>query len=53
VQQCDTLLAGDTRTRFTARLEGRRRLEPGNTVQIAIDPATVHLFDPASGLALR
>ena len=48
-----TLLAGDTRTRFTARIEGRRRLTPGETVEFAIDPATVHLFDPETGLTLR
>jgi multiple sugar transport system ATP-binding protein len=48
-----TLLAGDTRTRFTARVEGRRRLAPGETAEFAIDPATVHLFDPETGLALR
>ena len=48
-----TLLAGDTRTRFTARVEGRRRLAPGETAEFAIDPATVHLFDPETGLTLR
>jgi multiple sugar transport system ATP-binding protein len=48
-----TLLAGDTRTRFTARVEGRRRLTPGEAAEFAIDPATVHLFDPETGLALR
>jgi len=48
-----TLLAGDTRTRFTARIEGRRKLTPGETAEFAIDPATVHLFDPETGLALR
>jgi multiple sugar transport system ATP-binding protein len=48
-----TLLAGDTRTRFTARIEGRRRLAPGETAEFAIDPATVHLFDPETGRTLR
>jgi multiple sugar transport system ATP-binding protein len=48
-----TLLAGDTRTRFTARVEGRRRLAPGDDAEFAIDPATIHLFDPETGLALR
>jgi multiple sugar transport system ATP-binding protein len=48
-----TLLAGDTRTRFTARIEGRRRLAPGDVAEFAIDAATVHLFDPETGLALR
>jgi multiple sugar transport system ATP-binding protein len=48
-----TLLAGDTRTRFTARIEGRRRLSPGDVAEFAIDPATIHLFDTETGLALR
>ena len=48
-----TLLAGDTRTRFTARVEGRQRLAPGETAEFAIDAATVHLFDPETGLTLR
>jgi ABC-type sugar transport system ATPase subunit len=48
-----TLLAGDTPTRFTARVEGRRRLSPGDDAEFAIDPATIHLFDPETSLALR
>jgi multiple sugar transport system ATP-binding protein len=48
-----TLLAGDHRTRFTARVEGRRRLEQGQAMEFAVDPAAIHLFDPVSGLALR
>jgi multiple sugar transport system ATP-binding protein len=48
-----TLLAGDRRTRFTARIEGRRRLEPGQVAEFVLDPETVHLFDPATGEALR
>jgi hypothetical protein len=48
-----TLLAGDRRTRFTARVEGRRRLEQGQAMAFAVDPVAIHLFDPVSGLALR
>ena len=48
-----TLLADDRRARFTARVAGRGHLEPGATVEFAIDPETVHLFDPATGAALR
>jgi multiple sugar transport system ATP-binding protein len=47
------LLAGDRQARFTARVPGRARLEPGVAVEFAIDPAAVHLFDPATGAALR
>ena len=48
-----TLLADDRRARFTAQVPGRGRFEPGAAVEFAIDPATVHLFDPATGDTLR
>jgi multiple sugar transport system ATP-binding protein len=47
------LLAGDRQARFTARVPGRGHLEPGDAVEFAIDPRTVHLFDPATGAVLR
>ena len=47
-----TLLAED-RVRFTARVEGRRRFEHGETVEFALRPDALHLFDPVSGAALR
>jgi multiple sugar transport system ATP-binding protein len=47
-----TLLAEDSRARFTARIEGRRRFEPGQTVEFVVQPDTLHLFDPVSGRAL-
>jgi multiple sugar transport system ATP-binding protein len=49
----ETLLAGDRRARFTARIDGRRRLSPGERVELAVDPAAVHVFDPESGAALK
>jgi multiple sugar transport system ATP-binding protein len=48
-----SLLADDQRARFTARIEGRRRLVPGQEVAFTLHPETVHLFDPDSGAALR
>jgi multiple sugar transport system ATP-binding protein len=48
-----TLLADDQRARFTARIEGRRRLAPGETVELVVDPGAIHLFDPESGTTLR
>ena len=48
-----TLLAADDRARFTARVEGRGRFAPGETVEFTVPPEAVHLFDPASGAALR
>jgi multiple sugar transport system ATP-binding protein len=48
-----TLLAADDRARFTARVEGRRRYSPGDTVEFTVPPEAIHLFDPASGETLR
>jgi multiple sugar transport system ATP-binding protein len=48
-----TLLAADDRARFIARVEGRRRFEPGQEIEFTIPPDAVHLFDAASGEALR
>ena len=47
-----TLLADDRRARFTAQVDGRRRLSPGETVELVVDARAVHLFDPESGEAL-
>jgi hypothetical protein len=38
---------------LTARIEGRRRLEPGQPAEFVVDPATIQLFDPETGEALR
>jgi multiple sugar transport system ATP-binding protein len=48
-----TLLAADNRARFTARVEGRRRFTPGEAVEFTVPPHALHLFDPATGDALR
>jgi multiple sugar transport system ATP-binding protein len=48
-----TLLAADNRARFTARVDGRRRFAPGEPVEFTVPPDALHLFDPASGEALR
>jgi multiple sugar transport system ATP-binding protein len=47
-----TLLAADNRARFTARVEGRRRFTPGETVEFTVPPDALHLFDAATGDAL-
>jgi multiple sugar transport system ATP-binding protein len=47
-----TLLAEDNRARFTARIEGRRRFTAGETIEFAVQPDTLHLFDPETGRAL-
>jgi multiple sugar transport system ATP-binding protein len=48
-----TLLADDDRARFTAVVPGRRRFTPGETVELGVPADAVHLFDPATGDALR
>ena len=48
-----TLLADDDRARFTAVVPGRRRFTPGEVVELGVTAAAVHLFDPATGDALR
>jgi multiple sugar transport system ATP-binding protein len=47
-----TLLAADSRARFTARVEGRRRFTPGEVVEFTVPPDALHLFDPETGEAL-
>jgi multiple sugar transport system ATP-binding protein len=47
-----TLLAADSRARFTARVEGRRRFTPGESVEFTVPPDALHLFDPETGEAL-
>jgi multiple sugar transport system ATP-binding protein len=47
-----TLIADDRRARFTARIYGRATIAAGSPVELAIDPAQVHLFDRATGAAL-
>ena len=47
-----TLLAGDNRAQFTARLDAHSGVTQGVELSLAIDPDRIHLFDPATGLAL-
>jgi multiple sugar transport system ATP-binding protein len=47
-----TLLAGDNRARFTAAIPGRRRFSHGEVVELLVPPDALHLFDPATGVAL-
>jgi multiple sugar transport system ATP-binding protein len=46
------LLADDRRARFTARISGRPPGWAGERVELAIDPAQLHLFDAREGEAL-
>ncbi|MGZ4431226.1 MAG: ABC transporter ATP-binding protein [Gaiellales bacterium] len=47
-----TLLADDRRAMFTARVDGRRELRSGEEIELAVDHARLHFFDPATGEVL-
>jgi multiple sugar transport system ATP-binding protein len=47
------LLADDRRARFVARIHERIPVTVGATMELAIDPSQVHLFDRATGAALE
>jgi multiple sugar transport system ATP-binding protein len=47
------LLADDRATRFIARVRGRVEVRTGEKLTLAVDHRELHLFDPASGRALR
>ena len=46
------LLADEDRATLTAVVEPRARPATGTVVELAIDPARLHLFDPATGAAI-
>jgi multiple sugar transport system ATP-binding protein len=46
------LLADDRRARFTARIHGPHPIAAGDTIELAIDPSQVHLFERETGDAL-
>jgi multiple sugar transport system ATP-binding protein len=48
----DDQLLADERSLFTAAVAARRPLTPGETVELALDPDRLYVFDPESGLAL-
>jgi multiple sugar transport system ATP-binding protein len=48
----ELLLADDERASFTARVDGRFEVRAGERVELAVDAAAMHAFDPDSGLAL-
>jgi multiple sugar transport system ATP-binding protein len=47
------LFADVERSSFTACLDARRRVVPGSDLELAVDPARLHFFEPASGEALQ
>jgi multiple sugar transport system ATP-binding protein len=49
----DTLPLGDQAGDFCACLDSRRVCSRGETLTLAVDPATLHFFDPKTETALR
>ena len=48
----DVLLADEDRASLTAVVDPRHRPATGETVELAIDPARLHAFDPETGAAI-
>ena len=48
----DVLLADEQRATLTAVVDPRTRLGTGDAIELAIDPAHLHAFDPETGAAL-
>jgi len=46
------LIADDTRALFTACIDGERPVTPGTDLELAVDPARFHFFDPDTGAVL-
>jgi len=46
------LIADDTRALFTACIDGERPVTPGTELELAVDPARFHFFDPGTGAVL-
>ena len=46
------LIGNDDRTQFVAKVDSRSGISVGSELALTIDPDRIHLFDPASGLAL-
>jgi multiple sugar transport system ATP-binding protein len=47
-----TLLADDQRARFCASIDGRRHVEGGEEVELAVDNEHLHFFDPDTSTVL-
>jgi multiple sugar transport system ATP-binding protein len=47
------LFAGEERTSFTARIDGKKPVAVGEEIELAVDYTCVHCFDPDTGDALQ
>ena len=43
---------GDGKATFTARVDPRSRVRPKEPIRLAVDPSTLHFFEPATGEAI-
>ena len=48
----DISVLGDE-TKFIARINPNSTVEEGQKINLAIDPAKLHFFDPETGLAIK
>jgi multiple sugar transport system ATP-binding protein len=49
----DDQLLAETRTQFTARIDGHVHVQPGERLRLSIDPSRFHFFDVDTGDALQ
>ena len=47
------LFAGEARTTFTARIDGKKPVAAGQELELAVDYTCLHCFDPDTGDALQ
>jgi multiple sugar transport system ATP-binding protein len=47
-----TLPLADNKALWTARVNARSRIQPGQQVELAVDNRSLHFFDPATGQAI-
>jgi multiple sugar transport system ATP-binding protein len=47
------LFAGEERTSFTARIDGKKPVAAGQEIELAVDYTCAHCFDPETGDALQ
>ncbi len=45
-------VAGENQSLWTARIDPRSRVRPGHTVDLVVDTARLHFFDPESGQSI-
>ncbi len=47
-----SLFADNQRAQFTARVDGRKRVLPGDDLELAVDTGQFHFFEPETGVTL-